>query len=118
MRQYDELAKLADEKGVITRTLKAGANYLAIGPDFDEVGHADNYQFQDCNDIRANSPAFNSRMRDITSDTFYNGLERGKMELNLVFPPAGLGRLVVPCFTQVNSRNSVKLGYLQLVNII
>merc|ERR1712106_573807 len=109
MREYDELSKLADNKGVITKTLKAGANYLAIGPDFDEVGDANNYQFQDCNDIRANSPDLNSRIMDIKSDTFYNGLERGRMELNLVFPPAGLGRLVVPCFTQVNSRNSVKL---------
>ena len=30
---------------------------------------------------------------------FYQGLERGYTELNLVFPPAGLGRIVVPCFT-------------------
>ena len=104
MQEYNELSEVADKNGLIKKTLKAGANYLAIGPDFDEVGDASNYQFQDCTDISQNSADHYSRTQRMNSDTFYSGLERGVSELNLIFPPAGLGRLVVPCFTRKNAR--------------
>ena len=65
MQEYNEVAQRADENGKITITLQPGANYLAIGPDFDQVGHVDNYQFQDCNEIRKSSPNFKERTQKL-----------------------------------------------------
>ena len=36
-------------------SLNAGRNYFDVGPWFDEVGDSDNYKFQDCSAIFAQS---------------------------------------------------------------
>ena len=95
MDKYGQLSALADENGIIKKVLKAGANHFAVGPDFDEVGDPKNYQFQDCSDIAKNSK-YNHKSRE--KGQFGNGMESGLYDENLIFPPSGLGQLVVKCF--------------------
>ena len=95
MDKYEQLAELANENGVIKKVLKAGANHFAVGPDFSEVGDPENYQFQDCSDIAENSK-YNHKSLETTQ--FANGMEFGQYDVNLIFPPSGLGQLVVRCF--------------------
>ena len=75
MEKYGQLVELANENGVIKKVLKAGGNHFAVGPDFNEVGDPENYQFQDCSDIAKNSK-YNRKSLEGTQ--FANGMEFGK----------------------------------------
>ena len=75
MEKYGQLVGLANENGVIKKVLKAGGNHFAVGPDFNEVGDPENYQFQDCSDIAKNSK-YNRKSLEGTQ--FANGMEFGK----------------------------------------
>ena len=112
MDKYDKLSALADENGVIKKVLKAGANHFAVGPDFDEVGDPKNYQFQDCSDIAKNSK-YNSKTRRY-NQKFANGMETGIYDENLIFPPSGLGQLVVKCFFPRESIISRRFSHFKL----
>ena len=51
--------------------------------------------FLDCSDIAKNS-RYNHKSRE--KGQFGNGMESGLYDENLIFPPSGLGQLVVKCF--------------------
>ena len=73
--KYQELIELANENGVIKKVLKAGGNHFAVGPDFNEVGDPENYQFQDCSNIAEHSKY---NRKSLEAAQFANGMEFGK----------------------------------------
>ena len=110
--KYEELTALANENGIIKKVLKAGANHFAVGPDFGEVGDSNNYQFQDCSDIAKNS-RYNTKVRTYIAQ-FADGMENGIYDENLIFPPSGLGQLVVKCFYPSKSVISRQFNHFKL----